>query len=1683
MRRKTSRLRLSPNEEAQLVKEELDRRRKLRLQQVREQQRYIAQQVRREVQERREKQLQIIADTLQDEWQQERNDKLQTIARAYEDSLQSVGNAHRSAQENQPDLEALARRSVERQDRAADRHREALRELTARRHEEEEQRQRHVEARRKALLEEKKRASRVASLPPPPPNPLESIGMKTCPPLKSGPAERFSVTHHHMSETAVDRETDTQQMDARQAAEEEFQRLEEVKRLEARDRQEKLEKARLRGNHALRNEQHTQDRARLLCELERLQQADLLRRRQAVNRIPAQIFQPLYRQQELRDEQQRDLEIAFHDMYTEEHKVTGDLELQLVPEPLPHSSAGSHDEDLDVTVDPEGEEPDTVTETLESSVPSRDPGRQALRKLLDRIRNQRDRVQEQQTAVEETSSEDVVTDGLSIETGSLNSQEREQAGSVEEQTSTVTESEEGPEVSDEPIVAGTIPMPEEEAHVTPVSAESERITQQTDELTLLRRQREQLMLLEEIEEKRRELEQRLKDAQQARQTLEDAAQMHSGIEETNTLPEPAPEVTVGDTHTERLRQYQQRLLEQDRRHKKCVDDARRRLEEYQHTLRLRSTIGIDTLQASSVCPLRLPNIRIPDHQSVLTHPGDDISPEEQHKRDVVPVQLQTSLFSPSKPVSSDTSSPSVMQSVREVSVQCPEVDHAEETSPNTHVEDQLCVSEHEQVPLPPPSVILELLRSRQQRAVVKSAEICNQVMPFSHPSSAVQTPAQPEMLQREAEPDQSSVETDRQHVVRQHLRRTHMQDRVMNSSALQTDHLSLMNTLLKAIEETSGHTKPPAAQSNTATPLTLSNDCMYEHAPVNRGKAKPPVTRPPARLAFLQQMESHELSAIQEVDTPVNVSLDADLSESSSASLPAVISDGSRSESEGSRVTGRISRMSWREALMIDSATSRTSASSISLQPEFEVDVPPGQSSVDPDCLSSTTISTGSYSTSEHEPNCTITDTSLSRIEPVGTESSVSGTSPKSGSYHPTSGNQLHEMRDSIQQIIDKYTQDLDNSLRTGSVHTGGNTSSESYTWSSILQKSETHNEEHMSSLNSAVHLSNTELTGDFLPLQPHPDIDSSSSSSSSRNVERDYQSSRMQGWSETVNRIVERFSNQLSIRRADQGQVSPLNQLIGKQVSNTSHLIGRITKESSQSSSVQQNSVDPQSSVSEISHNSASPQADKSNDSNSVINGQTGSQGQFGSSQLIGRASDIDSSQVLDDSSAVADGLREMTCITVGGGCPMDCETGPLVHLSASEIISPVQQRSVEDGNAFTDGPHDDTSDCFLSLPTEVTQNESMERSLAAHIPLEAEMCRTNLSIQPPDTSAFDWLEPTDASLASFGLDSSSHHQFRADTQIQSKSDLQISMDQLCLTHESLCETDIVPPPTATDVSRMKYSPPATPVHDKSCDLVPQNEGLKPHLISTETSQHQPVKDNTLDTLLERAQELGDGKGILEESTISFISLPESTTLQDPDITETEDNANRATEPSQEKEIKRKYDDDDDDDDSQSKVSVCVKEDSSRSECPEISSFPQTVMMLECQTSSAQQQEALRRRHCLAQRSALRAAEVKAKRAEMRKVVQNVSKATSSSGYTVQKSEMVCRLKTVAEVKICTPGQKSLEEGEMYQRTQRLYKRLEEVKQKEEYYNRQKAYAKNREKAKEFQRKTLEKLRAKQKS
>ncbi|NXH22614.1 CE295 protein, partial [Bucco capensis] len=114
MKRKVAqvgKLRLSPNEETMLLKEEYERRRKLRLQQVREQQKDIALQIRERVKQRREEKQHQLEETLRAEWQKAEDQKRKALEELYLSSLRAIGEGHRQAKENEPDLEALAKQA------------------------------------------------------------------------------------------------------------------------------------------------------------------------------------------------------------------------------------------------------------------------------------------------------------------------------------------------------------------------------------------------------------------------------------------------------------------------------------------------------------------------------------------------------------------------------------------------------------------------------------------------------------------------------------------------------------------------------------------------------------------------------------------------------------------------------------------------------------------------------------------------------------------------------------------------------------------------------------------------------------------------------------------------------------------------------------------------------------------------------------------------------------------------------------------------------------------------------------------------------------------------------------------------------------------------------------------------------------------------------------------------------------------------------------------------------------------------------------------------------------------------------------------------------------------------------------------------------------------------------------
>ncbi|NXQ23952.1 CE295 protein, partial [Alaudala cheleensis] len=100
-------LRLSPNEEAMFLKEEYERRRKLRLQQVREQQKCISHQIRQKVKQRREEQLHQLEEALRAEWQKAQDEKMRALEELYLSSLRAIGEGHRQAKENVSDLKII----------------------------------------------------------------------------------------------------------------------------------------------------------------------------------------------------------------------------------------------------------------------------------------------------------------------------------------------------------------------------------------------------------------------------------------------------------------------------------------------------------------------------------------------------------------------------------------------------------------------------------------------------------------------------------------------------------------------------------------------------------------------------------------------------------------------------------------------------------------------------------------------------------------------------------------------------------------------------------------------------------------------------------------------------------------------------------------------------------------------------------------------------------------------------------------------------------------------------------------------------------------------------------------------------------------------------------------------------------------------------------------------------------------------------------------------------------------------------------------------------------------------------------------------------------------------------------------------------------------------------------------
>ncbi|XP_037320597.2 uncharacterized protein cep295 isoform X2 [Pungitius pungitius] len=1854
MKRKVAKLRLSPNEEARLIREEHERRRKLRIQQVREQQRYISLQILREVEQRRQRELEQLEKQLRKDWERQQREKLHALQRLYQESLQLVGQGHRSAKENEPDLEAIAQREEENHVKAEERYREALKELKSQRLKEEERQSRCINARKKALQAEKERSAKVASLPLPLPNPIQSIDSKKLCIVKKSDVSAFATTHYHMPECTVDREADTKQPNAHKGAELEVRRLQDLEREEKQRREEQLEKARLRGKEALRREHLVQDRERLFIELEHMQQTDLLRRRQQVSQMPPQIFQPLLKRQETREDFQREMEFAFEDMYTGERRVKGDLVVQLVPEPLPALSTRSHDQELDVSLDgisPHGEaatqhdaEREAGSTELElcDKESTKPAPRRALKKLLDRIRSQKNQWTDNGSSDSAAESltpcfVQISEPDTTINTGSLTSEEKSLVLPTELRAS-----------------ANAAPALETTKQSTPADPPlSDLLASRVREFEdgrkrraeeLEREKQEQVVLLQELEEQKAKLEQMLLEAQQER---EDLKAVVTQDEPLNSLELPVHDqdvtsVTPGiatelmppaskDDHARRIKEYQQRLLEQNKIHQRSVEVARHRLEEYQRALRIRYNLNVASLQpavgpSGFVAPLPLHHAQpahLPAPLQLLTTPA---APGYFHGRPLSPVEVprveSDMLLPPSELPGSKLLPPSAVGCLsNDTRGHRPDVTAWLTDNIMERVTEHLPVRvrpsseppSHHLLPTHPPASIPSMIPSEPVRAIspctadgvppVVRGPMSHGSLPPGYPCSGEEADSNMErqrlqllevkrraLEQREAvalrqrwqeEEQQRREEQQReQEAEMEQMRRQkemlqaliHTEEPLVPEAAAEVvvsediakTRLKLLASLLRAIEESNGGTLAhlEAPEEKDHSPRQLPSDSEHiRQSDVPAGPAsvsvfpsgfypppraaKPPVTR--FRLCATEvMMEQHELSAIQEVETPVDSSQvagpedsgtvpsqalcldqqkDLELSTSSDRTEQAPSWSSSRQRS-AERSSGSSSGGTWRERLPMGTSPESSGSDSVGRMtsplssdsgrgadysgPAVTSHRPSTESAHRPhdsDCLSSTTISTGSYITTDPELNVDADKSPSLRhcAEPGRGEHSLDISSPSAhssciidSSVAGRPGQAVDSLFNdsSIQHIIDKYTRELNLSLSAA----GRTTDSEG---SYLEQPGSSVSEQALVGVSERGVEDERSLSRRSLPSDTEGDQKGGLVSDSQPTIDPILE--HFLGEDPTITEYQEQDSFRPLIGQlADQSSClaaeprdSAMQLLVGLPFAHSSVICQ--PPGPSGSVSFDQGRWDSTLShmISRLSHQPSSHWPSGGQDfyadylTSRVASEQatTGLDGDLEDSQM--RPLVVEQDESAGQDSEISD---ERTLVDLGvsteGGVPLypvlppepssdgaSASAGHPHHLTAQDKISPMDLVP-ERTEAFPDS--------FHPMLAEITHNETADPSMTFHLP--EHNVPTSPEGQPASgehavsTSSVEFETNTDEFEPS-------PERLRAEEPsscVEASPALQDSFSQLiasqCRPHESVLtlspDTRTDGEPAAALLSRLTV-----------CDDPP----------TVEIMEGADEDRNHVCPLLDRILEAAGEKGILEQSEITLVSLTD-TTLQDQEtiVSEKEEKwEDKHREGVEEKGL-------------QAQETEGSKSTSLWAGSPEDGNNPFPVTLLEFQWGPGKDLQEVHQqtRRALLQRSSRRVERIKVnakesnpapRKAKMKSETPRQINAKSKGGpaephRTTKKSASIQqkrpllpppandpRINEVCEVKSSTSEQRKRDVSEMHQRTQRLYEQLEEVKHQKAIRNRLQSYEANRLKAKEFHKKTLQKLRAKQ--
>ena len=161
-------------------------------------------------------------------------------------------------------------------------------------------------------------------------------------------AQALMTTRYHMPDSVVDKAnpSDSKQ-DARKEAKDEEIRSKLIEQDNTRMSQERMEKARLRGKHALEKEVLNQNYNEILHELNDLQKADRERRQKELMNIPKDIFLPAWQRKQHAEAYQNEMEREF------EKILGGNNQEEMMPQPTQIEEISENnleDADLDLTL-------------------------------------------------------------------------------------------------------------------------------------------------------------------------------------------------------------------------------------------------------------------------------------------------------------------------------------------------------------------------------------------------------------------------------------------------------------------------------------------------------------------------------------------------------------------------------------------------------------------------------------------------------------------------------------------------------------------------------------------------------------------------------------------------------------------------------------------------------------------------------------------------------------------------------------------------------------------------------------------------------------------------------------------------------------------------------------------------------------------------------------------------------------------------------------------------------------------------------------------------------------------------------------------------------------------------------------------------------------------------------------